>query len=125
MQDGITTIVVNLTDYPGSDPQASWIIALDGLDMSVEDMMRELQELTWATKDDYPVMSSLRSRQGVHNWGASSTFAEFILDMSAGGVGALGAVGFQAAVRDLFGRFRVRSRGDYWGPRSRRKKRCA
>ncbi|MEF2528323.1 hypothetical protein [Streptomyces sp. CS62] len=115
MHDGKATIIVSLSDYAGGEPSESWVLTVDGLDMTVDETLRQLQELTWATKGEYPVMSSLRSRQGVHDWGASSAFVEFILDVSASGVGALGAVAFEAAVRDLFSRFRSRSRGDYWG----------
>ncbi|GAB3952919.1 hypothetical protein [Streptomyces sparsus] len=110
-----TTVIVNLTEHPQSEPETSWIIALDSLDMSVEDTASQLESLTWLSGEQYPVMSSLNSRHGVHNWGASSSFAEFILNVSAGGLGGLGAAAVDAAVRDLFGKFRERSAGDQWG----------
>ncbi|MFE2094901.1 hypothetical protein [Streptomyces sp. NPDC059460] len=110
-----TTVIVNLTDYPGTAPEASWILPLDALDMSVEETIEQLQALTWLTGEEHPVMSSLQSRYGVHNWGSSSSFAEFILNMSAGGFGALGATAIDAAVRDTFRKLRDRARGDDWG----------
>ncbi|MGW6902654.1 hypothetical protein ACWGF2_39695 [Streptomyces sp. NPDC054919] len=110
-----TTVIVNLTDYPGTDPETSWILPLDALDMSVEDTIEQLQALTWLAGEEYPVMSSLQSRYGVHNWGSSSSYAEFILNMSAGGFGSLGATVIDSAVRSTFRKLRDRARGDDWG----------
>lgn len=110
-----TTVIVNLTEHPGVDPEVSWILPLDALDMSVEETIEQLQALTWSTGEDYPVMSSLQSRYGIHNWGSSSSFAEFILSLSAGGLGSLGATAIDAAVRESFRKLRDRARGDDWG----------
>lgn len=110
-----TTVIMNLTDHPGVEPEVSWILPLDSLDMSVEETIEQLQALTWSTGEDYPVMSSLQSRYGIHNWGSSSSFAEFILSLSAGGLGSLGATAIDAAVRNSFRKLRDRARGDDWG----------
>ncbi|MEW2312246.1 hypothetical protein AB0918_27045 [Streptomyces sp. NPDC006864] len=110
-----TTVIVNLTDHPGVEPEVSWILPLDALDMSVEETIEQLQALTWSTGEEYPVMSSLHSRYGIHNWGSSSSFAEFILSLSAGGLGSLGATAIDAAVRESFRKLRDRARGDDWG----------
>ncbi|MET3984781.1 hypothetical protein [Streptomyces sp. PvR034] len=108
-------VIVNLTKYPRGEPETSWVISLDSLGISVEEAMAELQTLTWMAGKQYPVMSSLNSRLGIHNWGASSSFVEFVLDMSAGGLGGLSATAIDTAVRDLFSRFRSRARSDEWG----------
>ncbi|WP_371660968.1 hypothetical protein [Streptomyces sp. NBC_00280] len=110
-----TTVIVNLTDHPGIEPEVSWILPLDALDMSVEETIEQLQALTWLTGEEYPVMSSLQSRYGVHNWGSSSSFAEFVLSLSAGGLGSLGATAIDTAVRGGLRKLRDRARGDDWG----------
>ncbi|MEU5329075.1 hypothetical protein [Streptomyces parvus] len=110
-----TTVIVNLTDHPGVEPEVAWILPLDALDMSVEETIEQLQALTWSTGDEVPVMSSLQSRYGIHNWGSSSSFAEFILSLSAGGLGSLGATAIDAAVRESLRKLRDRARGDNWG----------
>ncbi|MFD5103611.1 hypothetical protein [Streptomyces albidochromogenes] len=115
MTPSTTTVIVHLTDHPSGDPETSWIIALDSLDLPVEDVMSELQTLTWLAGDEYPAMSSLQSRQGVYNWGASNSFAEFVLSVASGGIGGLSAMAIDAAVRDLFTKLRERANGDDWG----------
>ncbi|MFE8960319.1 hypothetical protein [Streptomyces iakyrus] len=115
MTPSTTTVIVNLTDHPSGDPETSWIIALDSLDLPVEDIMSELEKLTWLAGDEYPAFSSLQSRQGVYNWGASNSFAEFILSVASGGMGGLSAIAIDAAVRDMFRKLRERANGDDWG----------
>ncbi|MFF7394555.1 hypothetical protein ACFZAE_39850 [Streptomyces scabiei] len=115
MTPSTTTVIVNLTDHPSGDPETSWIIALDSLAVSVEDVMSELERLTWLAGEEYPAMSSLQSRQGAYNWGASSSFAEFVLSIASGGMGGLSAMAVDAAVRDVFRKLRERANGDDWG----------
>ncbi|MFI1782362.1 hypothetical protein [Streptomyces rubiginosohelvolus] len=115
MEPMSTTVIVNLTDHPGVEPEVSWILPLVALDMSVEETIELLQALTWSTGEEYPVMSSLQSRSGIHNWGSSSSFAEFVLSLSAGGLGSLGATAIDSAVRESFRKLRDRARGDDWG----------
>ncbi|MFK4118046.1 hypothetical protein [Streptomyces longwoodensis] len=115
MKPSTTTVIVNLTDHPSGDPETSWIIALESLDFPVDDVMSELEKLTWLAGDEYPAMSSLRSRQGIHNWGASNSFAEFVLSIASGGIGGLSAMVIDTAVRDLFRRLCERANGDDWG----------
>ncbi|MEV3849337.1 hypothetical protein ACIF6H_03565 [Streptomyces microflavus] len=110
-----TTVIVNLTDHPGVEPEVSWILPLDALDMSVEETVEQPQALTWSTGEEYPVMSSLQIRYGIHNWGSSSSLAEFILSLSASGLGSLGATAIDAAVRESFRKLRDRARDDDWG----------
>jgi hypothetical protein len=115
MKPSTTTVIVNLTDHPNDDPETTWIITLDSLDFPVDDVMSELEKLTWLAGDEYPAMSSLQSRQGVYNWGASNSFAEFVLSIASGGMGGLSAIAIDTAVRDLFRKLRERASGDDWG----------
>jgi hypothetical protein len=108
-------VIVNLVDRPGGEPETSWIIALDSLAVPVEEVVRELEALTWLAGEEYPAMSIMDSRQGVHNWGASASFAEFVLSIASGGLAGLSATAVDAAARDLFRKFRERADGDDWG----------
>ncbi|MFD5265263.1 hypothetical protein [Streptomyces sp. NPDC058335] len=108
-------MIVNLTDHPSVEPETSWIISLDSLDVPVEDVVSELETLTWLAGDEYPAMSSLRSRQSVFNWGASGSSAEFVLSIASGGLGGLSAMAIDTAVRDVFRKLRERANGDDWG----------
>ncbi|MFH9367311.1 hypothetical protein ACH4K8_16685 [Streptomyces anulatus] len=115
MEPLATTVIVNLTDHPESDPRTSWILSLDALDMTVEDTMGMLESLTWLGGGEYPAMSSLRSRTGVYNWGASSSSSQFVLDLAASGLAGMGVVAIDAGVRAVFRKLRDRARGDDWG----------
>ncbi|MFI1923437.1 hypothetical protein [Streptomyces sp. NPDC020377] len=109
------TFIVKLTDHPTSAPDEVWILSLDGFQMPSEDVIKELLSLTHLPGGDYPVMSHIGSRQGITNWGASSSFVEFILEMSSSGLGGVGTVAVAAAIKSRYAKFRDRSRGDHWG----------
>ncbi|MFJ3911236.1 hypothetical protein [Streptomyces vinaceus] len=110
-----TSVIVNLTEYPGTEPEVSWILSLDSADITVEEAIAELRALAWMAGQKHPTPNSVRSRQGIHDWGGSSSFAEFVLEMSAGGLGGLSATAIDAGVRDVLSRFRGRARSDAWG----------
>ncbi|MCX4819963.1 hypothetical protein OG883_08605 [Streptomyces sp. NBC_01142] len=115
MHQGKTTFVVKLADQPASEPDEVWILTLDEFQMPAEEVIKELQSLTWLPGAEYPLMSNISTRQGITNWGASSSFSEFILQMGAGGLGGVQAAAVTTGVSALYGKFRDRSRGDHWG----------
>ncbi|MEU8838485.1 hypothetical protein AB0D97_05030 [Streptomyces roseus] len=108
-------VIVNLTEYPGMQPDTSWVLSLDSLDIPAEEALGELRTLSRIGPTGRPVPNSLSSRAGEHDWGGSSSSAEFLLELSAGGLGALSATAIDAAVRDVFRRLRARARSDSWG----------
>ncbi|WP_128643420.1 hypothetical protein [Streptomyces sp. SS] len=106
---------MKLTDHPTSAPDEVWILSLDSFQMPADDVIKELEALTWLRGAEYPTMSRISSRQGITNWGASSSFIEFVLEMSSNGAGGVGTVVVAAAVKALYSKFRERSQGDHWG----------
>ncbi|MFJ3580972.1 hypothetical protein ACIPPS_01875 [Streptomyces sp. NPDC090127] len=115
MEHITATFIVKLMDHPTSEPDEVWILSVDSFEMATEEVIKELQALTWLPDAEYPLMSHISVRHGITNWGASSTFAEFVLEMGAGGLGGVEAVAVTAAIRSLYGKFRGRSQGDHWG----------
>ncbi|MFE7515625.1 hypothetical protein ACFU8I_31035 [Streptomyces sp. NPDC057540] len=108
------TFIVKLTDHPALDPDEVWIFSLDSFDMPADDVIKELEALTWLRGAQYPAMSQISSRQGITNWGASSSFMEFVLEMSSNGAGGVATVVVSEAVKALYSKLRGRSRGDHW-----------
>ncbi|QGZ49990.1 hypothetical protein GPZ77_17855 [Streptomyces sp. QHH-9511] len=101
-------------DHPSVEPDEIWILNVEGLEMTADEVIKELQDLTWPPGQPFPLMSNIGARQGIMNWGASSSFSEFLLEMGAGGLGGLEAAGLGAAIRYTYGKFRARSQGDPW-----------
>ena len=109
------TFIVKLTDHPTSEPDEVWVLSLDSFEMPADDIIKELENLTWLRGAEYPVMSHISSRQGITNWGASSSFMEFVLEMSSNGMGGVTTVVVSEAVKALYSKLRRRSQGDHWG----------
>ncbi|MEV6198793.1 hypothetical protein AB0M64_02325 [Streptomyces sp. NPDC051771] len=106
---------MKLTAHLSAEPEEIWILDVESLEMTSDEVIKELQDLTWRPGAPFPLMSSIRGRQSILNWGASSSLSEFILEMGAGGLGGLEAAGLAAAIRYTYGKFRDRSQGDPWG----------
>ncbi|MEU5689539.1 hypothetical protein DEJ48_18795 [Streptomyces venezuelae] len=109
------TFIVKLTDHPTSEPDEVWVLSLDSFEMPADDIIKELEALTWLRGAEYPAMSHISSRQGITNWGASSSFMEFVLEMSSNGMGGVTTVVVSEAVKALYSKLRRRSQGDHWG----------
>ncbi|MEU3952835.1 hypothetical protein AB0F45_11000 [Streptomyces achromogenes] len=106
---------MKLTDHPTSEPDEVWVLSLDSFEMPADDVIKELEALTWLRGTEYPAMSHISSRQAITNWGASSSFMEFILEMSSNGMGGIATVVVSEAVKALYSKLRERSQGDHWG----------
>ncbi|WP_327375416.1 hypothetical protein OG393_16545 [Streptomyces sp. NBC_01216] len=106
---------MKLTEHPTSEPDQVWVLSLDTFQMPADDVIKELEALTWLPGAEYPVMSHISARQGVTNWGASSSFMEFVLEMSSSGLGGVATLAVSAAVKELYSKLRGRSQGDHWG----------
>ncbi|WP_330297758.1 hypothetical protein [Streptomyces sp. NBC_00503] len=106
---------MKITDHPTSEPDEVWVLSLSSFQMSADDVIKELQALTWLRGAEYPAMSQISSRQGITNWGASSSSIEFVLEMSSNGAGGVATVVVSGAVKALYAKFRERSQGDRWG----------
>ncbi|MCI4039898.1 hypothetical protein [Streptomyces sp. TRM75563] len=106
---------MKITEHPASEPDEVWILSLDSFQMPADDVIKDLQALTWLPGAEYPAMSHISYRQGIANWGSSSSFMEFILQVSSDGMAGVGTVAVSAAIKKLYSKLRERSQGDHWG----------
>lgn len=115
MHVGPAHFTVKLLDQLDAEPSEVWILNVESLEMTSDEVVKELQDLTSRPGARYPLMSNISARQGILNWGASSSLSQFLLEMGAGGLGSIEAAGIAAAIRYTYGKFRDRSQGDPWG----------
>lgn len=85
-------ISVALGDHPAAYyPLEVWDLALDELDMFTEEVIDELSVIPWAKNADVPSFSTVSARTTQHNWGASGSSSEIIMQVSTGAAGGIGA----------------------------------
>ncbi|KWT61215.1 hypothetical protein ADL21_14645 [Streptomyces albus subsp. albus] len=68
-------------------PDEVWELQLDHIDMSTEDIIDELDVIPWADGREFPNHSTVSARTSKHNWGASTSFSEIIMQVSTGTAG--------------------------------------
>jgi hypothetical protein len=107
-------ISVALGDDLGHYPDEVWDLDLDHLDMFTEEVIDELDAITWAEGEQAPSHSTVSARTGQHNWGASGSYSEIIMQVSMGTAGGAGATAIAAAVKMVYEKLKSRSQGDSW-----------
>ncbi|MEU3555067.1 hypothetical protein [Streptomyces fragilis] len=107
-----THIAVALQHDPGCYPDEVWDVALHHLDMYTEEVLEELKAIAWAENKEYPSYSSISARSGVHNWGASGSFSELLMQVSTGTAGGVGAAAIIGATKLAYEKLKSRSRGE-------------
>lgn len=109
-------VSVALGDHPAVYyPLEVWDLSLDELDMFTEEIIDELGVIPWAENADVPSFSTVSARTTQHNWGASGSSSEIILQVSTGAAGGIGATAIVAAIKTVYEKLKDRSRGDSWG----------
>jgi hypothetical protein len=110
-------ISVALGDHPAAYyPLEVWDLALDELDMFTEEVIDELSVIPWAENADEPSFSTVSARTTQHNWGASGSSSEIILQVSTGAAGGIGATAIVAAIKTVYEKLKDRSRGTRGDP---------
>ncbi|MET9460523.1 hypothetical protein ABZY05_36480 [Streptomyces canus] len=107
-------ITVQIVPHPTAYPEEVWEVDLEHVDMSTEEILEELSRIAWAEGGKYPANFVLSGRHGHHSWGASGSFAEFVIQMSSGMGGGLGVLAVQAAIKGAFEKIRKRATRDSW-----------
>ncbi|GEJ99330.1 hypothetical protein [Streptomyces sp. 1-11] len=103
-------LVSDLCHYP----HEVWDLGLDQLDMFTEEVLEELHTIAWAEGNEYPNHSTMSAKTGQHNWGASGSFSEIIMEVSSNAGGGVGAVALTAAIKSVYEKLRSRAYGDVW-----------
>ncbi|MFJ1815972.1 hypothetical protein [Streptomyces sp. NPDC088139] len=103
-------LVSDLCHYP----HEVWDLGLDQLDMFTEEVFEELHTIAWAEGNEYPNHSSMSAKTGQHNWGASGSFSEIIMEVGSSAGGGVGAVALTAAIKSAYEKLRSRAYGDAW-----------
>ncbi|WP_158709341.1 MULTISPECIES: hypothetical protein [unclassified Streptomyces] len=111
-------ISVSLGDDLGRYPDEVWELELNHLDMFVEEVIDELNTVIWAEERDVPLHSTVSARTGVHNWGASGSFSEVIMQVTTGTAGGIGATAIAAAIKVVFEKLKSRAEQRVWQIRS-------
>ncbi|MFJ3761113.1 hypothetical protein [Streptomyces sp. NPDC090080] len=101
-------LTIDLSHYP----YEVWDLALQHLDMFTEEIIDELGTIPWAEGKAYPQHSTVSAKTGEHNWGASGSFSEIIMQVSMNAGGGVGAVALTAAIKSVYGKLKSRSHGD-------------
>ncbi|MFF9274587.1 hypothetical protein [Streptomyces griseosporeus] len=107
-------IVVALVEDLGHYPYEVWDLGLDHLDMFTEEVLEELHAIAWAEGNRYPSHYTMGGRTGQHNWGASGSFSEIIMQVASNAGGGVGAVATTAAIKSVYEKLRSRAHGDAW-----------
>ncbi|MEU1020673.1 hypothetical protein ABZ366_00880 [Streptomyces sp. NPDC005904] len=107
-------ISVALGDDLGHYPEEIWDLQLDHLDMFTEQVIDELDAIAWAEGNEYPSHSTVSARTGNHNWGASGSYSEIIMQVSTGTAGGVGTIAIAAAIKVAYEKLKSRSQGDTW-----------
>ncbi|WP_428952012.1 hypothetical protein [Streptomyces sp. cg35] len=103
-------VVETLEHYPNE----VWEIRLTHLDMFTEEVLDELDTIAWCEGNHYPNHSSISAKTGKHNWGASGSFADILMEVSSNTGGGIGAVAITAAIKSVYEKFKKRSQGGAW-----------
>lgn len=101
-------LVSDLSHYP----YEVWDLALQHLDMFTEEVIDELGTIPWAEGEKYPRHSTVAAQTGEHNWGASGSFSEIVMQVSTNAGGGVGAVALTAAIKSVYDRLKSRAHGD-------------
>ncbi|MFD4117093.1 hypothetical protein ACFWSJ_27035 [Streptomyces niveus] len=107
-------ISVALGDDLGCYPVEVWDLELDHLDMFTEEVIDALNAISWAEGNEFPSHSSVSARTAQHNWGASGSFSEIVMQLSLGTAGGVGATAITAAIKATYEKLRGRAQGDPW-----------
>ncbi|MFF0432389.1 hypothetical protein ACFYU9_09240 [Streptomyces sp. NPDC004327] len=107
-------ISVRLVDHPVYYPQEAWDIQLDHLDMYTEEVLEELAIIRWAETSEWPTHSTVSANTTQHNWGASGSFSEIIMQVSTGAMGGVGAAAIAGSIKAIYAKLRARSQGETW-----------
>ncbi|MEU6293482.1 hypothetical protein [Streptomyces sp. NPDC046988] len=107
-------ISVALGDDLGYYPDEVWDLGLDHLDMFTEEVIDALSVIPWAEGNDAPSHSSVTARTGQHNWGASGSFSEIVMQVSLGTAGGVGAAAITEAIKATYQKLKSRAQGDSW-----------
>lgn len=99
-------ISVRLADHPVYYPQEAWDLDLDHLDMCTEEAIDELTALRWAENNEWPNHSVVSAKTMQHEWGASGSFSEILMQISTGAVGGVGAADIGGAIKAACGRLK-------------------
>ncbi|MFJ2820714.1 hypothetical protein ACIO7M_06315 [Streptomyces toxytricini] len=88
-------------------PEAVWTLEVGELDMTGQEIVAELRNITTLHgAREFPAENSISARESSLDWGASSSFGEYILELSISAVGGVGAVALGSALRTAFEKIR-------------------
>lgn len=107
-------ISVSLVEDLSFYPQEVWGICLCDLDLFTEEIVAELDKISWADGNEYPRSRTFSARYGVHEWGASGSFANIAMQLATDAAGGASAVAVVAAIGAVFRKLKSRSQGEMW-----------
>ncbi|MGW7330568.1 hypothetical protein ACWGIU_18635 [Streptomyces sp. NPDC054840] len=103
-------VVVRAVRLPAEPPESAWTLELGEVDLTADEILHELHKITTLDgKLKYPHPNRLRSTENQHDWGASASFGEYLLEFSSDYGAGVGAAATFAAIQHAFRRISARS----------------
>ncbi|WP_159031839.1 hypothetical protein [Streptomyces lydicus] len=103
-------IVARFTEHLIYYPKEVWTLELDDNSMGGDAILDELRTIAFLDGAlEIPASHVLRSSESQTNWGASGSFAEYLIEVSVNLAGGAGAAGLGVVVKSVFDRIQKRS----------------
>ncbi|MEU6677671.1 hypothetical protein [Streptomyces sp. NPDC046925] len=107
-----TRLVVRIAENPTHYPTAAFTMEMGENAFGGDEILEQLHKIASLDgKLEFPEMHQLSGRESQTNWGASGSFAEYVIEISANILSTAGAAGVGLLVHKAFSK--IRARNDY------------